>query len=111
MTDQVPGPRGLDAFRTVKRIGVDPFGTLAADIAKYGDVVRYPMGLTTVYFLHHPDHVRQILEQNHTNYRRSPFYARMKPLLGEGLITSDGELYRRQRRLIAKGFTRTLLQS
>ena len=111
MTDTVPGPRGWDAFRTVKAIGVDPFGTLSADIAKYGEVVRYPMGLVVVYFIHHPDHVQQILERNHTNYRRSPFYARMKPLLGEGLITSDGELYKRQRRLVQKGFTRPLLQS
>lgn len=110
MAAMVPGPRGFEAFRTVKAIGVDPFGTLAAGIARWGDVVRYP-GPITFYFLHHPDHVRQILDTNHTNYRRSPFYARMKPLLGEGLITSDGELWKRQRRLIQKGFTRPLLQS
>jgi cytochrome P450 len=109
--DRVPGPRGLDAFLTVKRIGTHPFETLAADIRKYGDVVRYPMGLVVVYFIHHPDHVRQVLETNHTNYKRSRFYARMKPLLGEGLITSDGDLWRRQRRLIQKGFSRKLLQS
>lgn len=110
-SSEVPGPRGWEAFRTVKAIGVDPFTTLATDIGRFGDVVRYPMGLVTVYFLHHPDHVRHVLETNHANFRRSPFYARMRTLLGQGLITSDGELWKKQRRTIQPGFSRQRLAS
>lgn len=73
-------------------------GILARDIARHGDVIRYPKRDHTAFFLRHPDHVRQVLESNHTNYRRSATYALIGRMLGDGLLTSEGPLWLSQRR-------------
>jgi cytochrome P450 len=57
-------------------------------------------------FLNDPEHVRQVLVTNHGNYVKGVGFERVKMLLGNGIITSDGEFWRRQRTMIAPGFTR-----
>ena len=71
--------------------------------ARAGDVVRLRLG-QTVYLLNHPDHVQRVLHDNHANYRKSFFYDRMKPLVGEGLLTSEGGAWKRRRRLAQPAF-------
>src|SRR6266516_4567749 len=75
----------------------DPLG-LFLRAARAGDVVRLRLG-RDVYLLNHPDHIQRVLHENHANYRKNFFYARMKPLLGEGLLTSEGSAWKRKRRL------------
>jgi enediyne biosynthesis protein E7 len=66
-----------------------------------GGIVRLPLpGRHPVYHLAHPDHVRHVLQDNEANHRRTPFRERLKAVPGEGLVTSEGILWRRQRRLI-----------
>lgn len=75
------------------------------DRAGDGDVV--PVRLVTRGFLvNHPDYVKHVLQDNHTNYRKGPLYPRLEPVVGEGLLTSEGELWRRQRRLAQPAFSR-----
>ena len=85
----------------------DPL-TFHARAALAGDIVRLRLG-RDVYLLNHPDHVQRVLHDNHTNYRKSFFYARMKPLLGEGLLISEGGAWRRKRRLAQPAFHRERL--
>jgi cytochrome P450 len=80
----------------------DPLA-LYARAAQAGDVVRLRLG-RDVYLLNHPDHVQRVLHENHGNYRKSFFYARMKPLVGEGLLTSEGSAWKRRRRLAQPAF-------
>ena len=58
------------------------------------------------FFVAHPDGVKRILQENHANYLKSQDYQLLKGLLGNGLVTSEGELWLRQRRLIQPAFHR-----
>jgi len=73
---------------------------------RYGDVVRYRLGTMQVFLVVHPDGVKQVLQENHRNYVKSADYQILKRLLGEGLLTSEGPLWLRQRRLLAPMFHR-----
>lgn len=73
---------------------------------RYGDVVRYRLGPFPVFLIAHPDGIKHVLQENHTNYVKSQDYALLKQLLGEGLVTSEGALWLRQRRLIQPIFHR-----
>jgi cytochrome P450 len=85
----------------------DPLGFLAR-AAPLGDVVRLRFG-RSVFLLNHPDHAMRVLHENHTNYRKNFFYDRMKPLVGEGLLTSEGDDWKRKRRLAQPAFHRERL--
>ncbi len=76
----------------------------------YGDVVCLPAGPKRVYLVNHPDHIKRVLQDNHRNYRLTPFYGKLRPIFGEGLLTSEGDLWRRQRHLIQPAFHRQRLE-
>jgi cytochrome P450 len=74
----------------------------------YGDVVRTRFFYVPAYFLYHPDHIEYVLATNSRNFIkplsfRTPFFNR---LVGNGLLTSEGEFWRRQRRLAQPAFHR-----
>ena len=98
-----PGPRGpLSALRIMRK----PLEHIAADWKRYGDVVRYRIGTMQVFLVVHPDGVKHVLHENHRNYVKSVDYQILKRVLGEGLLTSEGPLWLRQRRLMAPMFHR-----
>lgn len=98
-----PGPRGpFSALRVMRK----PLETSATDWKRYGDVVHYRLGTMQVYLVVHPDGVKHILQENHRNYVKSADYHILKRLLGEGLLTSEGPLWLKQRRLMAPLFHR-----
>jgi cytochrome P450 len=83
----------------------DGLGFFTRVAREHGGVVRirlvHPTALVT-----HPDGVKRVLQDNHFNYRKSFVYGRIRPLLGDGLLTSDGSFWLRQRRLAAPAFHR-----
>lgn len=79
----------------------------------YGDVVRMRFLYLTAYFIYHPNDIEYILSTNAENFvksrsLRSPFF---HALVGQGLLTSEGELWRRQRRLAQPTFHRKRIES
>ncbi|WP_158291867.1 cytochrome P450 [Paracraurococcus ruber] len=70
-----------------------------------GPVVRLPVpGRHPLFAVTDPAATRHVLQENARNYRRTPFHDRLKAVLGEGLLTSDGGLWQQQRRLLQPAF-------
>lgn len=84
----------------------DPLGFMASVARQYGDMATYRMLTLHFYQLSHPDLVEQVLVKNAKQFRKSSAIRRSKPLLGEGLLTSEGDFWLRQRRLAAPAFHR-----
>ena len=82
----------------------DPLKFLRWAAREYGDVVRFDAWPFIVHVLHHPDHIKHVLQDNNRNYWKGNLMRRVKPLIGEGLFTSEGDFWRRQRRLAQPAF-------
>jgi cytochrome P450 len=66
-----------------------------------GDCVRLNLGPKPVYLVSHPDYLQRILRDNYQNYRKPDMlYAAAREVVGQGLVTSTGDLWLRQRRMI-----------
>ncbi|MFD3659491.1 cytochrome P450 [Streptomyces sp. NPDC058659] len=72
--------------------------------AGYGDAVRLPLGPKTLYFFNHPDYAKHVLVDNAANYHKGIGLAQARRALGDGLLTSEGDLWRRQRKVIQPAF-------
>jgi cytochrome P450 len=72
---------------------------------RYGDAVTLPLGPRTLYFFNHPDHAKHVLADNSANYHKGIGLIQAKRALGNGLLTSEGELWRKQRGTIQPAFT------
>jgi len=77
----------------------------------YGRMAHYRLGLSHIVFVNQPDFIHEILINQPQNFIKERTQRRMKILLGEGLITSDGEVHRRQRRIAAPAFHRQRIQA
>jgi cytochrome P450 len=90
-------------------LGIDPetLSTLQQLQHEYGDMVSVtkPNG-RLAYFVNDAFEVRRILTRRHSKYRKGPGFERVKMLLGNGLIVSDGDVWRRSRRMIQPAFSR-----
>ncbi len=75
----------------------------------YGDLPYFRLGPYPVYLINHPDLVREIFVTQQANFIKSRALQRARILLGDGLLTSEGELHRRQRRLVQPAFHRERL--
>jgi len=72
-----------------------------------GDVVRVRVGPANITLAYHPDDIQRVLVNNVDNYTKdSPGYDRLKRMLGQGLVTSQGDLWKRQRRIANPAFRR-----
>jgi cytochrome P450 len=77
----------------------------------YGRMAHYRLGLSHIVFVNEPDFIHEILINRPQYFIKERTQRRMKILLGEGLITSNGEVHRRQRRIAAPAFHRQRIQA
>jgi cytochrome P450 len=82
----------------------DPFRYLMDAAARHEGLVRVDPGLLHVYVVSHPDFVRRILVTNAANYPKGSMMAPFRTALGNGLVTSEGDYWKRQRRLMQPAF-------
>src|SRR5262245_57060609 len=102
-----PGPSGGPILGVMREFNRDSLGFITR-CRNYGDVVRARFFYVTAYFLYNPDDIESVLSTNARNFLksmtlRSNFFQR---LVGNGLVTSEGEFWRRQRRLAQPAFHR-----
>lgn len=86
----------------------ESFPKVAQYIAEYGDfclIKPVSRGNNTI-LINSPEAVKTILVKNHDNYKKGPGFERVKMLLGNGIIVSDGAFWRKQRRMIQPAFSR-----
>ncbi len=96
-----------NAFRFVK----NPLPVLNEFVADKGEIFEmYMGGFTKAIFTTDPEIVQHVMQKNNRNYRKSEIQTKMiAQFAGQGLLTSDGSYWLRQRRLIQPGFHRTKL--
>jgi len=73
---------------------------------QYGDIAYFKLGVQDAYFLNHPDLIKEVLVTNTQHFMKGLALQRAKRLLGQGLLTSEGEFHRRQKRLAQPAFHR-----
>src|SRR6218665_1340628 len=99
-----PGPKGHWLLGNLPARRADPLSLFLRGRARYGGVVRYPMGPFLMHQLSHPDDVKRVLVDNAQNYQKTALMQRLRPVLGEGLLLSEGDFWKRQRRLAQPAF-------
>ncbi len=109
LTSRPPGPKNLPILGSLYAFRSDPLGFLTRAARQYGDLVYFRVMGQQMYLVNHPDYVREILVANQSNFIKSRALQRAKILLGEGLLTSEGQHHLRQRRLVQPAFHRERL--
>jgi cytochrome P450 len=104
-----PGPRGLPFVGSVFPAWRDPLSLFLGARATYGDVVHFRFGPYDYYLVTDPDAIRHVLVDNAKAYTKSRNYLGLRVVLGDGLLTSEGEHWRRQRKLTQPAFHRSRL--
>jgi cytochrome P450 len=79
--------------------------------ARYGDIYRVyaPGRKSHTYVINHPDDVKRVLVSNHRNYTKGVGLDRVKILLGNGIMTSEGDFWKRQRYMMQPMFHRRVI--
>ncbi|WP_298820480.1 cytochrome P450 [Chloroflexus sp.] len=99
---QLPSPRAIRHLQQLRR---DPL-TLLSTLSTRGDLVPFRAGPEQMLLVNHPALIREVLVTQHRAFVKGRVLERTKRLLGEGLLTSEGEMHLRQRRLIQPAFHR-----
>ena len=95
---------GLRAWRDFRR---DPLELLTRLSRQHGDVASFGVGRVSVVQLCHPDHVQRVLVDNARNYdKKTRGYRALRVLLRDGLVTSEGAFWKKQRRIAQPAFHR-----
>ncbi len=106
----LPGPKSRisELFEFRRR----PLARLTELHRAYGDTVGFKLGQKQVVLLAGPEGVARVLVENHRNYEKQSLgYQKLRLALGEGLLTSDGDFWRRQRRIAQPAFHRDRLMN
>ncbi len=101
-----PGPRGLPVVGNALQFQRDPLTFLRRNQYQYGRMVGLRLGNDTVVAFFRPEHVRYFLMEHPRNFKKPNLGngANLKVFLGDGLLTTDGDFHRQQRRLVQPAF-------
>ena len=104
-----PGPAEAFDINTTD----ESFSEIKSLLQEYGDIVRLHSKTRRgdSYLINNPDYIKHILLKNYQNYNKGVGFERVKMLLGNGIIVSDGTFWRRQRRMIQPAFSKAMIES
>ncbi|HYC00571.1 MAG TPA: cytochrome P450 [Candidatus Limnocylindrales bacterium] len=102
---RAPGPPGILGIDNVRQMEQRPLAAMMELRQTYGDVARVRLFGLEAMLISHPEGVRHVLQERHTIYTKNNHdYKLLARVLGQGLVTSDGALWKQQRRLIQPAF-------
>ncbi len=99
-----PGPKGLPIVGNVFEPRGDAIGYFTKCFREYGDIVFLRFLGVPLCLLNRPDCIESVLVTQHNNFEKSKDYRALRRVLGNGLLTSEGEFWRRQRKLVQPAF-------
>ena len=103
-----PRPRRRLRSRRQRRIVGAPAPLFQRNSATSIESSRPSRGVYN-YVINHPDDIKRVLLSNHRNYTKGEGMDRVKILLGNGIMTSEGDFWRRQRRMMQPSFHRRVI--
>jgi cytochrome P450 len=100
-----PGPKGAPVVGSLLALRKDPLGTMERAMLEFGDVVRFTGGVGTLrveaFALFSPEGAQHLLAGASDNYGKTgEAFQEIRDLLGNGLLTSDGDEWKRQKRMV-----------
>jgi cytochrome P450 len=101
-----PGPSPESWTASFKTYSRDPLSYMPNLVKEYGDIVTMRYYNFRVYFVSHPDYIEQVLVNDNRKYIKGRILRKNKQLFGNGLLTSEGDFWLRQRRLAQPAFHR-----
>jgi cytochrome P450 len=102
-----PGPKGLPIVGSAFDLRDDPLNTMRRMAREYGDIVRFEVMKRERILLNDPEMIHQVLVMQHSKFHKSELTRRITArMLGQGLLISEGDFWRRQRRLVQPAFHR-----
>ncbi len=101
-----PGPSPESWTASFKTYSRDPLSYMPNLVKEYGDIVTMRYYNFRVYFVSHPDYIEQVLVNDNRKYIKGRILRKNKQLFGNGLLTSEGDFWLRQRRLVQPAFHR-----
>jgi len=105
-----PGPFGHPVLGNLHQLRTRVLDFFSELREQYGDIATIRFSVRSVSYIQHPDFIHYVLQENNKNYTKSLRYEQLKYLLGNGLLTSEGEFWLRQRRMIQPAFHKQKLQ-
>jgi cytochrome P450 len=101
-----PGPKTLIPGGTLFAFRRDPIGFLTSAAHEFGDVAHFQAGSQQYFLVNNPEYIKDVLVTHHASFKKGRGLERAKAMLGNGLLTSEGEFHHRQRRLAQPAFHR-----
>lgn len=106
-----PGPAGHWLWGHVPDLRGDMLAFFTRCARDYGDVVRLRFVTRRAVLISHPDLAEQVLVHDHRNFTKNVSMRLLRPVLGQGLLLSEGELWRRERQLMQPSFHRERVEA
>ncbi|MDH6124907.1 cytochrome P450 [Kitasatospora sp. GP82] len=100
----MPGPARREMPGLLRQLVGDRLALMTSAARQYGDAVRIRIGPKTLYFFNHPEHAKRVLADHAANYHKGIGLQQAKRALGDGLLTSEGALWQKQRKVIQPAF-------
>lgn len=107
---QPPYYRGHPVFGAALRFRDNPVELLSSARAECGPAVKVRLGYLRTYLFFRPEHVKHILLDNQRNYEKAG-YSKLEPLIGNALLSSEGDTWRSQRSVVQPAFHRRHVDS
>ena len=106
----IPSVTGWKAFRKTSLLKSDTIGFFLSQFETYGDMFHFNLLGLDMYLLRDPSLIRYVLQENNSNYTKSVFYKELEIIIGKGLLTSEGQEWKKNRRLTQTAFKKSSVE-
>jgi cytochrome P450 len=106
---QTPRPPGTVLLGNLDGYRKDPLKLFLDSALESPDIVRFRMAYMSIFLVIEPRYIKHVLQEHQRTYVKGVSYESLRILLGDGLLTAEGDLWRRQRRLIQPVFLKQTL--